>query len=315
MPPSWTLPQPARFAVAAVCALGAWWYQTRSVAPPPPVPRWLRCPELSERRVLHERHRLASPGPAPAEALPAEARIEGLLFLPDGCVDGWLTSAAARPPELVAMPAGGHTGVAVVLAGARPGDRVDLAVGSLPIARGLRVLSVDGHPTEDDGEGGTRTWPSPTPARVEVADADVGPLSACLTLGPAAAHTATAAAAPWVAPDCARLGQPEEGMVAAPIVLDTATPQTRVDLVADGRVLVEGALVLDVGGQRVPGLASPGVRAPGRVAVPPEVVAALARCSDRLSALPSRATSPRTVDPTACAPRRAASLHSQPEHF
>lgn len=305
------LSQPARVAIAALCAGAAWALDARDELRAP-APTWLRCPALGARRLLDDSHRLPREGPAPADALPGNATLAGRVYLPEHCVDGWLTPAAAPLPDQVAAPRVGHTAVAATLAGVRPGDRIDVDIGGFVVGRGLAVLTVDGAATDDDGEGGTRTWATPVPVRVEVPDAAVASLAACLTLGATTARTAPADATPWVAPSCAGLGTPGPGHVAFVVTAGGVQPQTRVDLVGRGGVIVEGARVLDVDGRVLPGGDEAARTGSVRVEVPPEAVVALDSCGP-VSVRSSAAETPRLVEASGCTSRRIAP--PQPEVF
>lgn len=295
--------QPLRLGLALTFGVLAWG-AGRLVGPTAAPVTFLRCPDLADGRVLRKDSLVVAPGPAPAGAVPTGAvdTIDGRLFVRAGCVDGWLAWDAAVPPTQLAVPAAGHVAVATELAHVRPQERVSLYLGELCIATGVRVLTVDGLATDDDGAGGQHVYPDPVPVTLEVPGEAAAGVQACLALGTPRARTATPTDVPMPPPDCVALGRPEPGYAAWPVAASGLVPGARYDLSTQGRALVRGARALRADGRLLPDTGAPDPAAGAVLEVPQAAAEALQRCGGLFDVTPSSAIFADLVGPDACLP-------------
>lgn len=316
-PPDLALSQPVRAGVALALGLAAWGVGQLTTTRPAP-PTFLRCPELADGRVLHKVSLTVDVGPAPKRAVPGSAAdlIEERLFVQAGCEDGWLTWEAAVAPTQLSVPRAGYVAVATELAHVRPQERVNLFLGDLPLASALRVLTVDGLVTDDDGHGGQRVYPTAVPVTLEVPEPEAAHLQGCLALGAAHARTAAPSDAASPPPDCATIGRVSARHAGWAVAIAGLTPGARYDLLFDGLPVVRGARAVRADGLVVPdaGRADPAQGA--LIEVPESAVTVLQRCGARLPTVaPSAAPAAALVAPDACRPAPVASRASSPKVY
>lgn len=239
-----TLPQRVGIA-AVVAALGA---AAVGFAQAPEPGVWLICPAVPAYHYLDGPTLLAKPSfKVPIGVLPAASRgaVQGKVFAPTGCAEGWLTAAAIVDPDALAAPSSGFVSRAARLTDARPQSRVDIFLQGELVIPNVRVLRAGGEAVPDRADGKPIDWSATVAVELEIPASDAARVDACLGAPGVSltARTPSEASAPLA--DCASVGKMREGWVSYRLLAEGLQPEQKLVLQADG-VALAPARVLSV---------------------------------------------------------------------